>query len=71
MNYFIASNFSIGTELGLAFTFSKVGGNRTINEVDRDFSGNTITVRESFELEERNASVQVDPSAVINISYFF
>lgn len=70
-NYFLAKNFSIGSELSLGFDIIRRGGATTDNTVNTPINGSA-----SAEYVVRNdkttyVNIGVSPSASIHLSYFF
>lgn len=70
-NYFLAPRFSLGTELGLQIFYSSVGGKITDNTVNTPLNGSSTTTFISRDDQTNEAMIDVQPNAIINLSYFF
>lgn len=70
-NYFLAERFSIGTELALRIQYVKLGGTISDNTITTSTNGTTVSDFESREDLSKQTTIDVEPNALINISYFF
>jgi len=70
-NYFLTKNFSIGTELALQIQFITEGGTVTDNRVITPINGSVTNNFERREDQLNRTQIQVNPNALINVSYFF
>jgi len=71
MNYFLAPRFSIGTEIGLIFQYSSIGGTITDNSIVTSIGGATNSDFNRSEDQVDRTEINVQTNALINISYFF
>lgn len=70
-NYFLARNFSLGTELALQLQMVKEGGTITDNQIIKPINGSTSSNFQKREDQINQTTLNVNPTASINISYFF
>lgn len=70
-NYFLANNFSIGSELGLGFSIIRRGGATTDNTVNTPINGSATATYVVRNDKTTNVNIGVDPTASIHLSYFF
>lgn len=70
-NYFLAQNFSVGTEVQFGLRYLREGGTTSITEADTDINGNVTSVFSNVDNTLKGTDISVSPSALINISYFF
>lgn len=71
MNYFLASRFSLGAEIGLALQYSSIGGTISDNTLITLNNGNSTSDFNRSEDKVQKTSIGVQTNALINISYFF
>lgn len=71
LNYFVGNRLSIGTELSFNLLFVNRGGTISDNEVITPVNGAASSNFSSREDQQSQLSVDVQPSALINLSYFF
>lgn len=70
-NYFIAPRFSVGTELALRLLAVSQGGTTSDNTTNTSINGNITTNFMSSENKVNNTNLNVQPVALLNLSYFF
>jgi hypothetical protein len=70
-NYFIAKRFSLGTELGLIFQYSAIGGTTSDNTISTPINGSSTNNFNSSESLVKKFDIAIDTNALINLSYFF
>lgn len=70
-NYFIAKRFSIGTELGLIFQYSAIGGTTSDNIINTPINGSSTNNFNTSENLVKKFDIAIDTNALINLSYFF
>lgn len=70
-NYFIAPKFSLGTEFGYFYVFTKSGGDYNESLVNTPVSGNQSSTFNRGVLEQKSNQINVSSSATIILSYFF
>jgi hypothetical protein len=70
-NYFLAPRFSVGSELSLGFIFVNEGGTVSDNEVITPVNGAVTSNFSTREDLESTFNFDVNPNALINLSYFF
>ncbi|MDA9782816.1 hypothetical protein N9B55_00240 [Vicingaceae bacterium] len=70
-NYFLAKNFSAGTELYLGFQYVSVGGGITDNTTNTTAGGTRMSTFDSRDDISKTTVLNVNPTAQINFSYFF
>ena len=70
-NYFLAKNFSVGSELYFGIQYVSLGGGITNNTTNTTPSGNRTSTFDSREELSKTTTIRVDPTAQINFSYFF
>ncbi|MBD98320.1 MAG: hypothetical protein CMO34_00615 [Verrucomicrobia bacterium] len=70
-NYFLARNFSLGTELAFQLQIVKEGGTIADNQIITPLNGSTISNFQRREDQINQTTLNVLPTASINISYFF
>lgn len=71
LNYFVAKRFSIGTELGLVFQYSRIGGTTSDNFISTPVNGNSTSDFNTSDDTVIQTSVDISTNAMFNISYFF
>lgn len=70
-NYFLSQRFSIGSEIALRLQYVKLGGTTSDNTTT---SAGNVNITSSFESREditKTTTINVQPNALINLSYFF
>lgn len=70
-NYFIARNFSIGSELGLAIQYANVGGTISDNQITTPVNGSSSSVFTKRESQLSVVEIDMMPEALIHLSFFF
>ena len=70
-NYFLAKNFSVGSELYLGFQYVSLGGGVTDNTTNTTAGGTRSSTFDSRDDISKTTVLNVDPTAQINFSYFF
>jgi len=70
-NYFLAKNFSVGSELYLGFQYVSVGGGITDNTTNTTAGGTRTSTFDSRDDISKTTALNVNPTAQINFSYFF
>tara|TARA_B110000046_G_scaffold78688_1_gene86797 strand:+ start:20044 stop:20796 length:753 start_codon:yes stop_codon:yes gene_type:complete len=70
-NYFLAKNFSVGSELYLGFQYVSVGGGITDNSTNTTAGGTRTSTFDSRNDISKSSELNVNPTAQINFSYFF
>jgi len=70
-NYFLAQNFSIGSELGIGFDVIRRGGTTTDNTVNTPINGTASADYMVRKDKTTKVNIGVKPSASIHLSYFF
>ena len=70
-NYFLAKNFSVGSELYLGFQYVSLGGGITDNTTNTTAGGTRTSTFDSREDISKTTVLNVNPTAQINFSYFF
>ncbi len=71
LNYFLGKRFSVGTELGLVFQYSTIGGTTSDNTVTTPINGSSTSEFITSDDKVNLAQMNVFTNALINISYFF
>jgi len=70
-NYFLAKRFSLGAELSMRLQYVTEGGTITDNQIITPVNGSSTSNFISREDQQNQTTVNVEPNALINISYFF
>ncbi len=70
-NYFLAKNFSVGSELYLGVQYVSVGGGISDNSTNTTAGGTTTSTFDTRDDISKTTTIRVDPTAQINFSYFF
>jgi len=70
-NYFLAKNFSVGSEVFLGFQYVSVGGGITDNTTNTTAGGTRTSTFDSRDDITKTTTLNVNPTAQINFSYFF
>lgn len=70
-NYFLAKNFSVGSELYLGLQYVSVGGGVSDNTTTTTAGGARSSTFSSREDISKSTNLRVNPTAQINFSYFF
>jgi hypothetical protein len=70
-NYFIAKNFSVGTEVGLLINYSSIGGTISDNTISNPINGSSSSNFITSEDRINQAEIGVQANALLNFSYFF
>ncbi len=70
-NYFLAKNFSVGSELYLGLQYVSVGGSVSDNTTTTTAGGTRSSTFNSREDISKSTTLNVNPTAQINFSYFF
>lgn len=71
LNYFIAKRFSVGTELGLVFQYSSIGGTTSDNTINTPINGSSNSNFSKSDDQVNLTEIDVATNAMINFSYFF
>jgi len=71
LNYFLAKRFSLGTELGLVFQYSSIGGTTSDNTITTPINGSSVSDFNTSDDTITKTEILVNTNALINISYFF
>ena len=70
-NYFLAKNFSVGSEFYLGLQYVSVGGGISDNTTSTTAGGTRTATFNSREDISKSTTLNVNPTAQINFSYFF
>lgn len=70
-NYFLANRFSIGTEFSFNISLISEGGTISDNRTNTSINGDVTSDINRSESKVNTLAIDVQPSALINISYFF
>lgn len=70
-NYFLAKNFSVGSELYLGVQYISLGGGISDNSTNTTVGGTTNSTFDTRDDISKTTTIRVDPTAQINFSYFF
>ena len=70
-NYFLAKNFSVGSEVYLGLQYVSIGGGISDNTTNTTAGGNRSSTFNSREDITKTTNLNVAPTAEINFSYFF
>ena len=70
-NYFIAKNFSVGTEVGLLINYSSIGGTTSDNTISNPINGSSSSDFNTSEDKVNQAEIGVQANALLNLSFFF
>jgi hypothetical protein len=70
-NYFLAKNFSVGSEVYLGLQYVSLGGGISDNTTNTTAGGNRSSTFNSREDITKTTNLNVAPTAEINFSYFF
>jgi hypothetical protein len=70
-NYFLAKNFSVGSEVYLGLQYVSIGGGISDNTTNTTAGGNRSSTFNSREDITKTTNLNVTPTAEINFSYFF
>lgn len=70
-NYFVAPKFSIGTEFGFALQYTSIGGTITDNTINTPVNGNGSSTFVTRDDQANRFNFDMQPNALINLSFFF
>lgn len=70
-NYFVAQKFSVGTEFGFALQYTSIGGTISDNTINTPVNGNGSSTFIRREDQTNRFEFDMQPNALVNLSYFF